>query len=140
MPRPKPYDRAEDPTRPDGEQTSWDTPLGLVAVYAPTLAVPYYRIVWGNPQEGTTVGRYFDRAWAKAMAREQLILAGATPKTEQATSVGIDYWLSPERPKPRGSWGESHTKTMTYYAERYFEPVFGSTRHLDLRRSHIHKR
>jgi acetyl-CoA acetyltransferase family protein len=67
VPHPKPYDRAEDPTRPDGEQTSWDTLLGLVAVYAPTLAVPYYRIVWGNPQEGTTVGRYFDRAWAKAI-------------------------------------------------------------------------
>ncbi|RNM13152.1 tyrosine-type recombinase/integrase [Nocardioides pocheonensis] len=137
MPRPQPYDRYEDPTRPDDDQTSWDTPLGLVALYAPTQAVPYYRIVWGNPQEGTTVGRYFDRGWAKALVREQLIVAGATPRTEQPVSVGIDYWLSPERPKPRGSWGESHTKTMTYYAERYFRPVFGTTRHLDLRRSHV---
>src|SRR4029077_2076923 len=101
VPRPRPYDRAEDPTRPDGEQTSWDSPLRLVAIYAPTRALPYYRIVWGIPQEGTTVGRYFERAWGKALAREQLIVAGATPKTEQTTSVGTDYWLAPERPKPR---------------------------------------
>ncbi|GAA4700016.1 hypothetical protein GCM10023349_15680 [Nocardioides conyzicola] len=137
MARPRSYDPTEDPTRPNDDQAAWDTPVGLVAVYAPTASVPYYRIVWGNPQEGTTAGRYFDRAWAKALAREQLILAGSTPRTEQRTSVGIDYWLSPDRPKPRGSWGQSHTKTMTYYADRYFRPVFGSTRHLELRRSHV---
>jgi integrase len=134
---PKPYDRTADPTRPNNDESSWDTPLGLVAIYAPTGAVPYYRIVWGNPQEGTTAGRTFERAWAKALAREQLILAGATPRTEQATNVGIDYWLSPERPKPRGPWGESHTKTMTYYAARYFRTTFGGVPLLELRRSHI---
>ena len=137
MPPAKPYDRSADVTRPDGEHTSWETPTGTVVMYAPTHAVPYYRIVWGNPQEGTTAGRRFDRAWAKALAREQLIAAGATPRTEQATFVGIAYWLAPERPKPRGAWGESHTKTMTYYAERYFKTTFGGIRHLDLRRSHI---
>lgn len=95
MVRPQPYDRAADPTRPDGEHAAWDTPAGLVAMYAPTALVPYYRITWGNPQEGTSVGRYFDTAWAKALTREQLLLAGATPRTELRTSVGIDYWLSP---------------------------------------------
>jgi integrase len=137
MTRPQPYDRAADPTRPDGEHAAWDTPAGLVAMYAPTALVPYYRITWGNPQQGTSVGRYFDTAWAKALAREQLLLAGATPRTQLSVSVGIDYWLSPERPKPKGAWGESHTKTMTYYATRYFRPVFGSVRHLDLRRAHL---
>ena len=111
MPPAKLCDRSADVTRPDSEHTSWETPTGTVVMYAPTHAVPYYRIVWGNPQEGTTAGRRFDRAWAKALAREQLIAAGATPRTEQATFVGIGYWLSPERPKPRGPWGESHTKT-----------------------------
>lgn len=137
MARPSPYERAADPTRPDGDVAAWDTPVGLVAMYAPTPSVPYYRITWGNPQEGTSAGRYFDHAWAKALAREQLLLAGATPRTEFGASVGIDYWLSPERPKPKGAWGESHTKTMTYYATRYFRPVFGHVRHLDLRRSHV---
>lgn len=137
MARPQPYNRTADPTRPDGEAAAWETPAGSVAMYAPTALVPYYRITWGNPQEGTSAGRYFDRAWAKALAREQLILSGATPRTELCASAGINYWLSPERPKPRGTWGESHTKTMTYYASRYFRPVFGSIRHLDLRRSHL---
>ncbi|KRA30958.1 MULTISPECIES: tyrosine-type recombinase/integrase [unclassified Nocardioides] len=137
MATPQPYERRTDTTRPAGEDASWETPVGLVAMYAPTRAVPYYRIVWGSPQEGTTAGRRFDRAWRKALAREQLILAGATAKTEWATFVGIDYWLSPDRPKPRGSWGESHTKTMTYYAERYFKTTFGGVRHLDLRRAHF---
>ncbi|MGK2874471.1 MAG: hypothetical protein ACSLEW_02375, partial [Nocardioides sp.] len=137
MARPKPYEPSADTTRPHDEQNAWDTPAGLVALYAPTPAVPYYRIAWGNPQEGTTAGRHFDRAWSKALAREQLLQAGATRRTEAPTSDGIEYWLSPDRPKPRGLWGESHTKTMTYYAERYFKPVFGSVRNLDLRRSHV---
>jgi hypothetical protein len=54
VPPAKPYDRGADVTRPDGEHTSWETPTGTVVMYAPTHAVPYYRIVWGNPQEGTT--------------------------------------------------------------------------------------
>lgn len=139
MSPPTPYCLTRDPSRPNDGQTSWDTPRGQVAMYAPTHAVPYYRIVWGNPQGGTTVGRFFDRAWAKALAREELIIAGATPRNEQSVAAGIDYWLSPEHPKPRGLWGESHSKTMTYYADRYFRSGFGRTRALDLRRVHIQR-
>ena len=65
MARPQPYDRAADPTRPDGEHAAWNTPAGLVAMYAPTVLVPYYRVTWGNPQEGTSVAgawtRWFQR-------------------------------------------------------------------------------
>lgn len=106
-------------------------------LYAPTGSVPYYRIVWGTPQQGTSAGRVFDQAWVKALTREQLLLDGATRKTELAAKVGIAYWLSPTRPKPRGEWGASHTKTMTYYADRYFLTVFGHVPHLELRRGHF---
>jgi len=46
-----------------------------VAIYAPTRALPYYRMIWGTAG-GTTVGRDFERAWGKALVREQLIVAG----------------------------------------------------------------
>jgi integrase len=136
MALPQPYDADADTTRPE-EESAWETPSGLVVMYAPTSAVPYYRIVWGTPQHGTSAGRVFDRAWDKALAREQLLLEGATPKTELSASVGITYWLSSTRPKPRGEWGASHTKTMTYYADRYFRPGFGGVPHLQLRRGHF---
>lgn len=129
-----------DPTRPDDGAEAWQTPQGLVRVSVPTSAVEYYRITWvdsNGTRAQTTAGRVFVKAWAKALAREADLLRGATPRSEKHLDEGINYWLDPNRPTPRGGWGDSHRHNMTAYARTYFRPQFGQLRCLDLRRSHI---
>lgn len=129
-----------DPTRPDDGAVAWDTPLGLVRVAAPITTKPYYGIRWVDAtgtRAQTTGGTTFANAWEKALAREADLLRGATPRSEKHLDDGIDYWLDPQRPTPRGGWGDSHRHNMTAYARVYFRPPFGTLRCLDLRRSHI---
>ena len=44
------------------------------------------------------------------------------PPQREPVTEGIDYWLDPHRPTPRGGWGESHRHNMTAYARVYFRP------------------
>lgn len=145
----KPYDRLADSDRPDDvdpdtgkEYQKWQTESGRVTLSAPAGTVPYYRIEWydaDGKRQQSTARRTFAWAWAKAVERERLLAAGATPKTEQPASVGIEYWLDPSRPTPKGGWGGSHRKNMARYARYYFTPLLGKVRHQDLRRSHLQK-
>jgi hypothetical protein len=128
---------AMDPTRPDDGASKWVTPNGLVEVTAPAGKSPYYRLFWGCPRQQTSGGRTFADAWTKALKREALLVSGATPKTERPVLDGIDYWLDPARPTPRGGWGASHRGNMERYAKDYFKPTFGKVQHHNLRRSHF---
>lgn len=129
-----------DPTRPQDGAEAWQTPAGLVRVTAPSSGSEYYRLGWldATGKRGqTSGGRVFAKAWARALARESDLLLGATPRNEKRLDEGIDYWLDPQRPTPRGGWGDSHRHNMAAYARVYFRPQFGQLRCMDLRRSHI---
>ncbi|MEO9323302.1 site-specific integrase [Nocardioides sp. C4-1] len=131
-----------DATRPTDGAEAWRTPGDRVLVTAPKADGGYYRLQWttSEGQRGqTTGGRTFTKAWAKALARERDLELGATPRSEMPVSRGIEYWLDPNRPTPRGGWGDSHRYGMNAYARRYFLPHFGDKRCMDLRRSDIQR-
>lgn len=134
-----PYDPGQDTTRPHDGATAWESPRGLVTLTAPSGVCPYYRLAWGSPREQSTAGQEFATAWRKALKREQLLVAGATKKTDRPARDGIAYWLDETRPTPKGGWGASHRSNMEAYADRYFRPTFGKVAHQDLRRSHFQR-
>lgn len=126
--------------RPDDSSEAWRTPRDLVLVTAPTRPEGYYRLSWDasdGRRRQTSGGRTLEAAWQKALAREADLLRGATPQSEKPVADGIQYWLDPERPTPRGGWGPSHRHHMNAYARVYFVPSFGRERCMDLRRGHI---
>lgn len=127
-----------DPTRPEDGADAWETPHGFARILAPTPKGRYYRISAGKGiNRKQTTAPTFELAWRKALNWETEILDGATPASERLLDEGIDYWLQPGRPTPRGGWGTSQAKNMTAYATNYFRPALGAVRGVDLRRGHF---